>query len=140
MERTCNGVRARAAPWPPRRRRALRFARIRANLHPVRVPAFGRLLASYTLNSIGDYIGVVALALLVYAETQDPLATAALFISMQFLPAFVAPALTARLDQLAPRAVLPAIYRCEAAIFATLAWNATSFSLAAVLVLALMDG
>jgi MFS family permease len=113
---------------------------IRANLEPLRTRPFGRLLASYTLNSTGDYVGVVALALLVYAETRDPLATAALFIATQFLPAFAAPALTARLDQLAPRAVLPAIYLGEAAIFAALAWVATSFSLAAVLVLALVDG
>jgi predicted MFS family arabinose efflux permease len=77
---------------------------------------------------------------LVYAETQDPLATAALFIAMQFLPAFGAPVLTARLDQLAARAVLPALYVGEAGIFAALAWTATSFSLAAVLVLAFVDG
>ena len=50
------------------------------------MPAFGRLLFSYTTNSIGDYVGLVALALLVYGETRDPLATAALFIAMQFLP------------------------------------------------------
>jgi predicted MFS family arabinose efflux permease len=83
---------------------------------------------------------VVALALLVYAETRDPLATAALFIAMQFLPAFAAPALTARLDQLAPRAVLPALYVGEAVLFAVLAYVATAFSLAVVLVLALVDG
>ena len=68
---------------------------IRANLAPLRVPAFGRLLFSYTTNSIGDYVGLVALAVLVYHETEDPLATTALFIAAQFLPAFVAPVLTA---------------------------------------------
>jgi MFS family permease len=127
---------------PDRRRRsgALRFARIRANLHPLRTPAFGRLLTSYTLNSIGDYFGLVALAVLVYAETKDPLATAALFISMQFLPAFLAPALTARVDQLAARAVLPVLYVIEGAIFFVLAWVATSFWLPAVLLLSLLDG
>jgi predicted MFS family arabinose efflux permease len=80
------------------------------------------------------------LAVLVYAEARDPLATTALFISMQFVPAFLAPVLTARLDQLAPRAVLPALYACEGAIFVALAWVATSFSLPAVLVLSLLDG
>ncbi|HWT23034.1 MAG TPA: MFS transporter [Solirubrobacteraceae bacterium] len=138
--RTRGAVRARAAHPFNRRERRLRFARIRANLHPLRAPAFGRLLTSYTLNSVGDYVGLVALAVLVYAETQDPLATAALFIAMQFLPAFVAPVLTARLDQLAPRAVLPALYACEGIIFATLAWIATSFWLPAVLLLAFVDG
>jgi MFS family permease len=106
----------------------------------LRVPAFGRLLFSYTTNSIGDYVGLVALAVLVYGETRDPLATTALFIAAQFLPAFLAPALTARVDQLALRRVLPAIYAGEAIVFALLALLAGSFSLLPVLALALVDG
>ncbi len=104
------------------------------------MPAFGRLLLSYTTNSIGDYVGLVALALLVYGETQDPLATTALFIAAQFLPAFIAPVLTAHVDQLKLRRVLPAIYLCEALVFAALALLAQSFSLVPVLLLALLDG
>lgn len=104
------------------------------------MPAFGRLLFSYTTNSIGDYVGLVALALLVYGETQDPLATTALFIAAQFLPAFVSPILTAHVDQRSLRAVLPAIYAIEAVVFVVLALLASSFSLALVLVLALLDG
>jgi predicted MFS family arabinose efflux permease len=104
------------------------------------VPAFGRLLLSYTTNSIGDYVGLVALALLVYGETQDPLATTALFIAAQFLPAFLAPVLTAHADQLKLRQVLPAIYLSEAVVFAALALLAQSFSLVPVLLLALLDG
>jgi len=104
------------------------------------VPAFGRLLFSYTTNSIGDYVGLVALAVLVYGETKDPLATAALFIAAQFLPAFVAPLLTAKVDQRSLRRVLPTIYAAEALVFVALALLAGSFSLAAVLVLALVDG
>jgi MFS family permease len=113
---------------------------IRANLAPLRVPAFGRLLFSYTTNSIGDYVGLVALAVLVYGETEDPLATTALFITAQFLPAFFAPALTAKVDQRSLRRVLPAIYATEAAVFGALALLAGSFSLAPVLALALLDG
>ena len=104
------------------------------------MPAFGRLLLSYTTNSIGDYVGLVALALLVYGETEDPLATTALFIAAQFLPAFIAPVLTAHVDQLKLRRVLPAIYLCEALVFAALALLAQSFSLVPVLLLALLDG
>ena len=104
------------------------------------MPAFGRLLFSYTTNSIGDYVGLVALAVLVYGETKDPLATAALFIAAQFLPAFVAPLLTAKVDQRSLRRVLPTIYAAEALVFVALALLAGSFSLAAVLVLALVDG
>jgi len=113
---------------------------ITVHLAPLRVPAFGRLLFSYTTNSVGDYVGLVALAVLVYRETRDPLATTALFMAAQFLPAFIAPALTARVDQLALRRVLPAIYLGEAAAFALLALLAGSFSLVLVLVLALVDG
>jgi MFS family permease len=104
------------------------------------VPAFGRLLFSYTTNSIGDYVGLVALAVLVYGETEDPLATTALFIAAQFLPAFFAPALTAKVDQRPLRRVLPAIYAIEAAVFALLALLADSFALVPVLALALLDG
>lgn len=106
----------------------------------MRVPAFGRLLFSYTTNSIGDYVGLVALAVLVYGETRDPLATTALFIAAQFLPAFIAPPLTARVDQLALRKALPAIYAGEALVFALLALLAGSFALIPVLALALVDG
>src|SRR5215211_5490880 len=113
---------------------------VRANLAPLRVPAFGRLLFSYTTNSIGDSVGLVALALLVYGETGDPLATTALFIAAQFLPAFLAPFLTASTDQHSLRKVLPAIYLTEALVFGTLALLAGSFSLAPVLGLALLDG
>lgn len=120
--------------------RAIPSGLIRANLEPLRVPAFGRLLFSYTINSIGDYVGLVALALLVYGETHDPLATTALFIAAQFLPAFVAPVLTAHVDQFRLRRVLPAIYLGEALVFALLAVLAESFSLPLVLLLALMDG
>jgi MFS family permease len=104
------------------------------------VPAFGRLLFSYTTNSIGDYVGLVALAVLVYGETESPLATTALFIAAQFLPAFVAPVLTAHVDQLKLRRVLPTIYVGEALVFALLAVLAESFLLVLVLVLALTDG
>jgi MFS family permease len=104
------------------------------------VPPFGRLFLSYTTNSVGDYVGLVALALLVYGETQDPLATTALFITAQFLPAFVAPVLTARVDQMRLRRVLPAIYLGEAVVFLLLALCAQSFLLAPVLLLALLDG
>ena len=37
----------------------------------MRVKPFGRLLASYTVNEIGDAVGIVALAILVYDRTQE---------------------------------------------------------------------
>jgi MFS family permease len=109
-------------------------------LAPLRSPPFGRLLTAYTVNAVGDFVGLVALAILVYEETRDPLATTALFIAAEFVPAFLAPALTARVDQLPLRRILPLIYFGEAILFMCLALLAEEFVLSLVLLLALLDG
>ena len=102
---------------------------------------FGRLLSTYTVNEIGDAVGVVALAVLVYDRTQAVAPTAAIFIAAKFLPALIAPLLTARVDQLPLRRILPALYLLEAAAFAALGLVAESdFLLGLVLALALVDG
>jgi len=106
----------------------------------LRHPPFGRLLATYAVNRTGDSIGVVALASLVYAETGSALATTALFLSMELLPAFLAPILTARVDRRDFRRVLPLLYLLEGLIFIALAIVAERFSLALILGLALADG
>jgi MFS family permease len=99
------------------------------------------MLASYTVNEFGDSFAIVALAVLVYDRTGEVAPTAALFLAAKFLPALIAPFLTARLDQLAVRRTLPWLYAGEAAMFLALAAIAHgSFSLAAVLALALADG
>jgi MFS family permease len=114
---------------------------VRKALAPIRHAPFGRLLTCYTVNQVGDFVGLVALALLVYGETQDPLATSALFVCAQFVPSLFAPLLTARLDQFPPRRVLPAMFAVEGLLFAALALVATqAFSLWAVLLLAFVDG
>jgi MFS family permease len=108
---------------------------------PLGVRPFGRLLASYTVNEIGDSVGIVALAVLVYDRTGEVAPTAAFFIAAKFLPALLAPALTARVDQLPLRRVLPAIYALETAVFAALALIADGeFVLPLVLALGLLDG
>lgn len=109
-------------------------------LQPLDVPGFGRLLVSYLINELGDSIALVALSVLVYDRTRDPLATTALFIAAKFLPALLAPLITARVDQLAARRVLPALYVIEALAFVGLAALAEDFLLVLVLVLALVDG
>jgi predicted MFS family arabinose efflux permease len=105
------------------------------------VRPFSRLLASYTVNELGDAVGIVALAVLVYDRTQAVAPTAAFFIAAKFLPALIAPLLTARLDQFALRRSLPALYVLEAATFAALALVASdAFFLPLVLALGLLDG
>jgi MFS family permease len=114
---------------------------MRGRLAPAGVQPFSRLLASYTLNELGDSVGIVALAILVFDRTGDVAATSAFFIVGKFLPALLAPAITARLDQTALRRSLPAIYVGEAAAFAALAFLAHGhFVLGLVLLLALIDG
>jgi predicted MFS family arabinose efflux permease len=114
---------------------------VRGRFAPLTVRPFSRLLGSYTLNELGDCVGLVALAVLVYDRTEAVAPTAAFFIAAKFLPALLAPALTARIDQLALRRTLPGLYVAEAAAFAGLAAIADGdFVLALVLVLGLADG
>jgi len=115
---------------------------VRRRLEPLAVRPFGRLLGSYTVNELGDSIGLVALAVLVFDRTEAVAPTAAFFLAAKFLPALIAPALTAHLDRFALRKALPAIYVLEAAAFAGLAYFAAGdrFVLAAVLALGLVDG
>ena len=110
-------------------------------LEPLSRRPFGRLFGSYTVNELGDTVGVIALALLVYDQSGTALATAALFTAAKFIPAFLAPGLTARLDQLDLRRTLGAIYLAEALVFGALAFVADGrYVLAVVLVFALVDG
>lgn len=106
----------------------------------LRVPGFARLAASYTINELGDNLGVVALAILVLDKTGSAWGTAALFLASRFVPAFLSPLVTARVDRIVPHRVLPAMYVVEAAVFAGLAIVAVNFHLWLLLVLALIDG
>jgi MFS family permease len=114
---------------------------VRGRLAPLAVRPFGRLLSSYTINELGDSVGFVALAVLVYDRTDAVAPTAAFFVIAKFLPALLAPALTARIDQLSVRRSLPTVYAVEAVVFALLALIADGdFLLVAVLALGLVDG
>ncbi|MBK5218256.1 MAG: MFS transporter [Thermoleophilia bacterium] len=107
---------------------------------PLRRPLFRRLAATYAINELGDWMGLIALSVLVYDETGSALATAALFIGTGFLPAMLAPLLVARVELPSPRFALPVLYCAEAAAFAGLALLALNFSLAGVVILAAIDG
>lgn len=106
----------------------------------LRLPAYRRLLAAYTLNELAWSVGTLALAVLVYRRTGSALGSAAFFLTSQFAPAFVSPFVVARLDQHAPRRLLPLLYGIEGLLFAALAWMTSRFSLGPVLGLALCDG
>jgi MFS family permease len=107
---------------------------------PLKRPAFRRLALSYAVNELGDWLGIIALSVLVFDLTGSALATALLFIGSGFLPALLTPVMVARLERPPPRFVLPTIYAGEAAAFGALALLAGHFSLAAVVVVATIDG
>ena len=107
---------------------------------PLKRPLFRRLLATYSINEMGDWMGIVALSVLVFELTNSPLATAGLFLGTRFLPAFLGPLLVTRVERIRPRVVLPLIYVVEVAAFGVLAVLATHFSLALVIVVATIDG
>src|ERR1700760_4076917 len=107
---------------------------------PHKRPLFRRLLATYSINEMGDWMGIVALSVLVYEATHSPYATAALFLGTRFLPAFLAPLLVTRVEKPPPRLVLPLIYCAETVAFSAMALLVPNFSLAAIVVVATIDG
>src|SRR3954465_7381657 len=110
-------------------------------LTPLGVPGFKVLAGGYSINELGNWLGDIALAVLVFDQTGSALATALLFVGMRFVPALLAPAGGARTGGVRRRASLPLLYGADAAVFAVLAVIAAGhFSLAAVVVLGAVDG
>jgi predicted MFS family arabinose efflux permease len=109
--------------------------------HPLKRPQFRRLAASYVINELGDWMGIVALSLLVFDTTGSALATTGLFFGTRFVPALVAPILVSRLERPPARSTLALLYCGEAVAFGVLALlGGDNFSLAAVIAIAAIDG
>ncbi|MBV9006019.1 MAG: MFS transporter [Solirubrobacterales bacterium] len=106
----------------------------------LKLPAYRRLLAAYTLNELAWQIGSVALAYFIYRHTGSAIGAMAFFLCSQFVPALLSAFAVARLDRGRPRRVLPALYLAEGAAFLGLAILAQHFALAPILVLATIDG
>jgi MFS family permease len=109
-------------------------------LGPLRLAGFPSLSGAYFVNELGNWLGEIALAVLVYDQTGSPMATAALFCGMHFLPALLGPPIVARLENLPARLTLPSLYAAEAVAFGALALLAHDFVLAVVLAIAILDG
>ena len=107
---------------------------------PLRSPRLRRILVAYTVNRLGTWFGLVALSLAVFDHTHSALAVAALLFAGQALPAFVVPAIVARVEASRRRRELSALYFFEALVTAGLAVLLWHFSLPAVLVLVALDG
>jgi MFS family permease len=113
---------------------------MRDALAPLRVPGFKRLAFAYTVNEVGNWLGEIALAVLVFTETHSALATAALFLGMQFLPGLFAQGVVARVEVLGTKTGLPSIYAAEGVTFILLAALTDNFVLAVIVALATIDG
>src|SRR5690348_2513342 len=103
-------------------------------LQALKVPSFGRLAGTYALNEVADWFASMALAILVFGKTDSALATTALFVASRFAPAFVVPALAAKLDALPTARTLVGLYLIEAITLTALALSAGTFLLPVVLI------
>lgn len=107
---------------------------------PLRSPRLRRIIVAYTVNRLGTWFGLIALAVSVYDHTHSALAVAALLFAGEALPALVVPAVVARIETRRRRSELSGLYFLEALVttgLAVLMWN---FSLPAVLLLVAVDG
>jgi MFS family permease len=107
---------------------------------PLQVAAFPHVAAAFTINEFGNWLGEIALAVVVFDRTHSALATAGLFLCARFIPALIGPALTARLEHLRGTRVLPALHFGEAIVFAALALCASRGSTLLLVCLAALDG
>jgi Transmembrane secretion effector len=99
-----------------------------------------RILVAYTVNRLGTWVGLIALSLAVFDHTHSALAVGALLFAWQALPAFLVPAVVARVEASARRSELSGLYFFEAVATAVLAVLQWRFWLPAVLLLAALDG
>ena len=108
------------------------------NARLLRHPQFRALAVTYGLSEIVDWLTTVALAVLVFDATHSAVITTVLFVASKFVPAFVAPACTARVDGISPRRTLPVLYTLQAVAFGGM--TAASGSVPAVVALAAVAG
>jgi len=99
-----------------------------------------RIVAAYTLNRLGTWIGTIAVSLAVFDHTHSALAVAATLVAAQVLPAFAVPALVAKIEASRSRRELSGLYFFEAATSVCLAVLLWHFWLPALLLLIALDG
>ena len=99
-----------------------------------------RIVGAYTVNRLGTWFGFVALTVAVFDHTHSALAVAAMLVSAQVLPAFLVPAVVARVEASRARALFSGLYVVEAIATTALIVLIHRFSLPAVLVVVAVDG
>lgn len=103
-------------------------------------PQLRRIVASYTINRLGTWFGFIAVSLAVFDKTHSALAVAAVLLLGEALPAFVVPAVVARVESSPERSELSQLYFFEAIATTALAVLLWHFWLPAVLLLVALDG
>lgn len=111
-----------------------------AMFRPLKVRGFLRLGSAYAINDIGDMVGAVALAILVFDRTHSALATTALFVAAKFLPALIAPMVVAHVEPLPTGRTLALIHFLEMVFYIVLVALVHRFSLPIILLIAFVDG
>ncbi len=100
-----------------------------------------RIVVAYTVNRLGEWFGLLALVLSVFDHTHSALAVSGILFASQAVPAFVVPALVARVEASHRRRELTGLYLIEAVTTGGMAAIlAYGFSLPALLVLVAVDG
>src|ERR1700751_5223957 len=99
-----------------------------------------RIIGAYAVNRLGTWLGIVAMLVAVFDHTHSALAVSAFLLAGQALPAFVVPAIVARVEASKRRRELSALYLFEAIVPALLALLLWHFWLPGVLLLAALDG
>ena len=111
------------------------------SLTPLRLPPYRRLLSAYSINNLGDWVGEIALSLLILHETGSVLAVTALWVLGRFVPGLLAPLAVAALERRGSPRLLSALHLVQAALYAGLAAAALAGApVALILGLALADG
>jgi len=106
----------------------------------VRTSRRRRIVAAYTVNRLGTWIGTVAVSLAVFDRTHDALAVAATLMAAQVIPAVAVPFLVARVEASSYRRELSLLYAFEALATCALAFLVANFSLPALLLVVALDG
>jgi hypothetical protein len=107
---------------------------------PLRSSRLRRIISAYAVNRLGTWFGFVALSVVVFDHTHSALAVAALLAAGQVLPAFLVPAVVARVEAARARGVLSGLYAIEALLTASLVVLVWNFWLPAIIVLVALDG
>ena len=103
-------------------------------------PRLRRIVLAYGINRLGTWLGTIALALAVYDHTHSAIDVAAVLIAAQVLPAFVVPAVIARVEASKGRHELSGLLYIEAVAIGAVAVLLSHFWLPAILLLVAVDG